>query len=59
ANECYSTRVLKDLKQRILERGMIFDFPGHMRSRQINGNHVRDVIHRMGPGQQLTLMKYM
>jgi DNA repair photolyase len=59
ANECYSTRVLQDLKQRISERGMIFDFPAYMRNRQINGSHVRDVIHRMGPGQQLTLMKYM
>jgi len=38
---------------------MIFDFPVYMRSRQIIGSHVRDVIHRMGPGQQLTLMKYM
>jgi len=59
ANECYTTRVLQDLKQRISEREMIFDFPVYMRSRQINESHVRDVINRMGPGQQLTLMKYM
>ncbi|MGB8153197.1 MAG: hypothetical protein WCF97_04700 [Nitrososphaeraceae archaeon] len=59
ANECYSTRVLQDLKQRISERGMIFDFPVYIRSRQINGSHVRNVIHRLGSGQQLTLMKYM
>ncbi len=59
ANEDYSTRVLQDLKQRVSERGMIFDFPVYIRSRQIKGSHARNVIHRVGPGQQLTLMKYM
>ena len=59
ANEYYSTRVLQDLKQRVSERGMIFDFPVYIRSRQIKGSHARNVIHRVGPGQQLTLMKYM
>jgi DNA repair photolyase len=59
ANECYSTRVLQYLKQRISERGMIFDFPLYIRRRQINVSLVRDVIHRLGSGQQLTLMKYM
>ena len=59
ANECYSTKSIQDLKQRVSERGMIFDFPVYIRSRQIKGGHARNVIHRVGPGQQLTLMKYM
>ena len=59
ANECYTTRVLQDLKQRISERGMIFDFPTFIKSRQIKERHTRNLIHRLGPGQQLTLMKYM
>ena len=59
ANECYSTRVLQNLKQRISERGMIFDFPVYIRSRQIKGSHSRNVTHRVRSGQQPTLMKYM
>ena len=59
ANDYYSTNVLQDLKQRVSERGMIFDFPVYIRIRQFKGSHARNVIHRAGPGQQLTLMKYM
>jgi hypothetical protein len=58
ANEYYSTKVLQDLRQSVSERGMIFDFPTFIKSRQIK-EHTRNLIRRLGPGQQLTLMKYM
>ena len=59
ANEDYSTKVLQDLRQSVSERGMIFDFPTFIKSRQIKERHTRNLIRRLGPGQQLTLMKYM
>lgn len=58
ANESYSNKVMQNLKQKVLERGMFLDFPDYMRSRLIKGRFARSTMDA-GSGQQLTLMKYM
>ena len=50
ANESYSIKVLQNLANKVLERGMIFDFPNLIGDRHIKSSKKE---------QQVTLVTYM
>ena len=52
-NQSYESRVLQNLEERVLEKGMIFDFPDLIRTRRLNSNQ------SYNGGQQVTLSSYM
>jgi len=58
ANEIYSHKVLQSLEQKVLEKGMIFDFPYLIGRRPIKGNASHN-NNNNNVGQQLTIMSYM
>ena len=61
ANESYSTKVLQDLENKVLERGMIFDFPAFIGDRRINARSKSHnyANNKYDKEQQITLMTYM
>jgi DNA repair photolyase len=62
ANESYSSKVLKNLENKVLEKGMCFDFPdfiGDRRIKAINKNHHHYTNNKNNKEQQITLMTYM
>ena len=54
ANRCYETEVLRSLKEKILQKGLIFDFPDLLGSRRLISNK-----NPSSSGQQALLMRYM
>jgi DNA repair photolyase len=52
-NESYESRVLQNLEEKVLEKGMIFDFPHLIRSRRLSSNQ------SYNGGQQVTLTNYL
>ena len=56
ANETYSRKAIGSLEQKVLEKGMIFDFPYLIGRRKIKGNANNN---NNNIGQQLTIMSYM
>ena len=55
ANEYYSSKVLQNLANKVLERGMIFDFPNLIGDRHIKSSNKRN----NNKEQQVTLVTYM
>jgi DNA repair photolyase len=56
ANKSYETSVLQRLKEKVLEKGMISDFPDLIKSRRLNSNK----NHSAHPGgEQATLLNYL
>ena len=53
ASKTYETKVIQNLKEKVLEKGMIFDFPDLIGSRRLNSNKSYD------GGHQVMLMSYM
>jgi hypothetical protein len=65
ANESYSSIVLQNLENKVLGRGMIFDFPDFIGDRRIikaskkNNHHHYTDNNKKEKEQQITLMTYM
>jgi hypothetical protein len=62
ANESYSSKVLQNLANKVLERGMIFDFPNFIGDRRIKAskkNYHHTNNNKNDKEQQVTLMTYM
>jgi hypothetical protein len=63
ANESYSSKVLQDLENKVLEEGMFFDFRNFIGERRIkaskNNNHDHYTNNKNDKEQQITLMTYM
>ena len=60
ADESYSNNIIQNLENKVLERGMIFDFPDSIGNRRIKAskkNH--NYANKNDKGQQITLMIYM
>ncbi|HET7148998.1 MAG TPA: radical SAM protein [Candidatus Nitrosopolaris sp.] len=55
-NKSYETSVLQRLKEKVLEKGMTFDFPDLIRSRRLNSNKIPSTY---PGGEQATLLSYM
>jgi DNA repair photolyase len=53
ASKTYETKVIQNLKEKVLEKGMIFDFPDLIGTRRLNSNKSYD------GGHQVMLMSYM
>ena len=62
ANESYSSKLLQNLENKVLEKGMFFDFPDFIGDRRIkasNKNHHHYTNNKNDKEQQITLMTYM
>lgn len=64
ANEYYSSKVLQNLENKVLEKGMSFDFPDFIRDRRIKANGNKEENHhctadKNDKKQQVTLMTHM
>lgn len=62
ANESYSSKVLQNLENKVLERGMVFDFPdfiGVSRIKARKNYHHYTNNNKKNNDQQITLMTYM
>jgi hypothetical protein len=64
SNEYYSIKVLENLKNKVLEKGMSFDFPDFIGERCIKANRNKEENHHYSADkndkkQQVTLMTYM
>jgi hypothetical protein len=62
ANESYSSKVLENLENKVLERGMVFDFPdfiGVSRIKARKNYHHYTNNNKNNKDQQITLMTYM
>jgi hypothetical protein len=61
ANEIYSRKAIQRLEQKVLEKGMIFDFPYLIGRRPIkrNASHNNRNNNDNNDGRQLTIMSYM
>jgi DNA repair photolyase len=63
ANESYSSKVLQNLENKVLEKGMFFDFPDFIGDRRINAskknNHHHYTNNKNDKEQQITLTSYM
>jgi DNA repair photolyase len=53
ASKTYETKVIQNLKEKVLKKGMIFDFPDLIGSRRLNSNK------SYNRGHQVMLMSYM
>jgi DNA repair photolyase len=58
ANESYSRQVLQNLKEEVLKKGMLFNFPSLIAGRRIKENKKKN-DNDVEQQQQLTLMGYM
>jgi DNA repair photolyase len=61
-NESYSSKVLQNLENKVLEKGMFFDFPdfiGYRRIKANKKNHYHYTNNKIDKEQQITLMSYM
>jgi len=58
ANEYYSRKLLQNLKEKVLEKGMFFDFPDLIENKRITASKKDHTASYMNP-QQPTLMNYM
>jgi DNA repair photolyase len=56
ANRSYETSVLQKVKEKVLQKGMIYDFPDLIRSRRLNSNK-NPSAHPCG--EQAVLLNYM
>jgi DNA repair photolyase len=56
ANKSYETSVLQRLKEKVSEKGMIFDFPDLIRNVRLNSNKNPSAYHG---GEQAILLSYM
>ncbi|MDP9289948.1 MAG: hypothetical protein M3P08_17375 [Thermoproteota archaeon] len=56
ANRSYETSVLQKLKEKVLQKGITFDFPDLIRSRHLNSNKNPSAYPR---GEQAILLNYM
>ena len=65
ADDSYSNKILQNLENKVLERGMIFDFPDFIGDRRIKANRNKEENHHYTAAdkndkkQQVTLMTYM
>ena len=64
ADESYSNNIIQNLENKVLERGMIFDFPDFIGYRRIkssnkNTHHHHYTSNKNDKEQQVTLMTYM
>jgi DNA repair photolyase len=61
ADESYSNKILQNLENKVLERGMIFDFPDFIGDRRIKASKKSQnyADNKNDKGQQITLMIYM
>jgi DNA repair photolyase len=62
ASECYSSKVLQNLENKVSEKGMFFDFPDFIGGRHIKANkknHHHNTNNKNDNDQQITLMTYM
>ena len=61
ANDSYSNKILQNLENKVLERGMIFDFPDFIGDRRIKASKKSQnyADNKNDKGQQITLMTYM
>ena len=61
ADESYSNKILQNLENKVLKRGMIFDFPDFIGDRHIKASKKSQnyCANKNDKGQQITLMTYM
>jgi hypothetical protein len=59
ANESYSRQVLQNLKEEVLKKGMLFNFPSLIVGKRIKENKKKNDNDVEQQQQQLTLMGYM
>ena len=61
ADDSYSNKILQNLENKVLERGMIFDFPDFIGERCIKASKQSHnyANNKNDKGQQITLITYM